>query len=160
MQYIENCILLIIGGGDVFPILHEILNKNPDLQKKIIIKNLMPREELVSYTMNADIGLTLDKGNNINYLYSLPNKIFDYMQGGNAILCSDLPEVKNIVNTYQTGRVISNLSAQNIALVLKEMISDKKQLEIWKNNSILASKELCWENESKKLYEKLKSFLG
>lgn len=160
MQYIEDCILLIIGGGDVFPILHEILNKNTDLQKKVIIKNLMPREELISYTMNADIGLTLDKSNNINYLYSLPNKVFDYMQGGNAILGSDLPEVKNIVNTYQTGRAISNLSAQNIALVLNEMISDKKHLEIWKKNSILASKELCWENESKKLYEKLKIFLG
>lgn len=160
MLSVENTILLLIGGGDVFPVLHKMLDKKIGLTKKVIIRGRVPREELFSYTSHADIGLTLDKSTNINYLYSLPNKVFDYLQAGTAVLCSDLPEVGKIVKENDCGKVLSNLSPENIALEIENMLSDKKQLEHWKKNAKLAAKNLCWEEESKKIEDEIRSFLG
>lgn len=159
MKSIDDCVLLLIGGGDVFPVLEKMMANDKVLSEKVIIRGRVPREDLYSYTFHADIGLTLDKNTNINYLYSLPNKVFDYMQAGTAVLCSDLPEVGKIVKENNCGRILSNLSPENIALEIENMLSDKKQLEHWKKNAKLAAQNLCWEEESKKIEDELRSFL-
>ncbi|PLW93636.1 MAG: glycosyltransferase [Marinilabiliales bacterium] len=159
MEIVENAVLVLVGGGDVFPVLHRMMEDNENLQQKVIIRGRVPREELFSYTSHADIGLTLDKSTNINYLYSLPNKVFDYLQAGTAVLCSDLPEVSKIVKENDCGKVISNLSTENIAYTLNEMLSDEKILEHWKKNANLAAQNLCWEKESKRIEHEIRQFL-
>ncbi len=120
----------------------------------------MKREDLMQYTMAADIGLTLDKNTNINYRFSLPNKIFDYIQAGLAVMCTDLVEVAKIVNTYEVGAVTQSSEPSVLAATVKMMISDEVRLNEWKKNASKVSEILCWENESKELNEKLREYLG
>lgn len=159
MKNIENAILLIIGGGDVFPKLKEIV-KNEKLENKVYLIPKLKREELIHYTAAADIGLTLDKNTSINYLYSLPNKIFDYIQAGIAVLGTNLPEIANIIKKYNVGITIEKNEVHLLTETLNKMLSDEKNILIWKKNSILASEELCWENESKALSTKIKEYVG
>jgi len=70
MGYIDNAILLIIGGGDVLDQLKSKV-KSLKLEGKILFRPIMPYEILKQYTQLADVGLTLDKDTNINYRYSL-----------------------------------------------------------------------------------------
>ena len=80
MQYIDNAILLIVGGGDAINELKAIAAKL-QLTDKVQFVSKQPFETLVQYTMQADIGLTLDKDTNINYRYSLPtNSSIIFMQ--------------------------------------------------------------------------------
>ena len=74
MHYVDNAVLLIVGDGDA---MEEIQAKKQhlNLTEKIIFINRVPFEELWNYTSHADIGISLDKDTNLNYRFSLPNKI-------------------------------------------------------------------------------------
>ena len=159
MKHIEGALLLIIGGGDVFPVIRKMID-DEKLSDKILTLPPMKREDLMQYTMAADIGLTLDKNTNINYRFSLPNKIFDYIQAGLAVMCTDLVEVAKIVNTYEVGAVTQSSEPSVLAATVKMMISDEVRLNEWKKNASKVSVILCWENESKELNEKLREYLG
>ena len=151
MRYINNAVLLIIGSGDVLDILKRNV-KDFGIEDKVIFKGRMPYAEMMSHTQLADLGLTLDKDTNINYRYSLPNKVFDYIQAGIPVLGSDLVEVKRIVQEFSVGQIVESVEPKAIALAITNMLSSSKVSE-WKANSIKASKELNWDAESKVLRE-------
>ena len=150
MQWVEHAVLLIIGGGDVIDKLKE-MSQMEYLKGKIIFKDKMPFEQLMQFTRIADVGLTLDKDTNINYRFSLPNKVFDYIHAGIAVLASGLVEVRKIVEGYQTGCITPSHDPQKLAGLMNEMIADENRLAAWKANAMKAAAELTCEHEQKKL---------
>ena len=145
MKSVENILLLVIGSGDVWPILEQIV-KNEHLEDKVRLIKKIPKEELVQYTHNADLGLSIDKPSNLNYLYSLPNKIFDYIQAQVPVLVSRLPELELIVNTYKVGEFIDNHEPSHLAVRIGQILKSEK-LPFYKSNCGIASAELNGEKE-------------
>jgi hypothetical protein len=86
--------------------------------------------------------------------------VFDYINAGCAVLSSNLPELAKLVKQYEIGSIASNHLPEAIALDINNMILNQTQLNVWKKNASKASEELCWENESQKLYEKLGEYFG
>ena len=152
MPAITNAILLIIGGGDVLDILKNRV-KELDLSQRVIFKARMPYPELIQYTCLADVGLTLDKDTNLNYKYSLPNKLFDYIQAGIPVVSSPLPEIQNIIDTYKVGCYIPDHNPENIANKINEVLADQEQMKEWKNNCSFAAQDLNWEKEEIKVID-------
>ena len=154
----ENAALLFIGGGDVLSQLKEKV-KAMKIADKVFFLPKQPMEILYQYTSLADFGLTLDKDTNLNYRFSLPNKLFDYIQAGLPVLASDLPEVRKIIDQYKIGKIAPSTSVTDIAATMKQMISDDHQFVLWKENLKIAASELCWENEEKKLLQIFKDVI-
>lgn len=152
MQYIDNVLLLIVGGGDVLPLLKKMVT-DLSLQNKVMFVTRQTPENLAGYTANADIGLTIDKDTNINYRFSLPNKLFDYMYAGVPVLATPLVELKNIIETYEIGDFIENHDPEHIANKIKNMLADESKLAMFKANTHKAAADLNWENEKKTLIE-------
>ena len=156
MQYLDDCQLVIIGGGDVLPILKEkVAANNWDDRVKFFPR--MPYQKMMAITQLAELGFTLDKDTNLNYRFSLPNKLFDYIQAGVPIIASHLTEIERIITAYNIGAFIDNHDPQTIADTIKNALNDEKKLAEWKNNLIFAAQDLCWENEEDvllKIYEK------
>ncbi len=152
MQYVENAILLIVGGGDVLPILKTMVVEK-SLGEKVWFVGRKTPETLAGYTANADIGLTIDKDTNINYRFSLPNKLFDYMHAGVPVLATPLVELKNIIEHYQIGEFIMNHEPTHIAETITRMLSDGNRLAMYRENTRRAAAELNWDNEKKTLIE-------
>ncbi|MCB0396229.1 MAG: glycosyltransferase family 4 protein [Flavobacteriales bacterium] len=146
-RFIPDALLLVIGGGDVFPLLKEKVRNDPSLQKNVRILDMMPANDLVHYTCHASLGLSLDKDTNLNYRYSLPNKLFDYIQCGVPVLATPMVEVKNIVETYQIGELAYDLEPERLAGQIRAMIFDRKQQIKWKQGLVKASAELRWDHE-------------
>jgi len=150
MQYLDSAVLLIVGGGDVLELLKENV-KRWHLEEKVLFKPRQPYEILMQYTAAADLGLSLDKDTNVNYRFSLPNKIFDYLHAGVPVLAFDLVEIRKIIDTYQVGTFIPDHQPQHIAQKVNEIFSRPEELLLWKQNTRKAARELNWENELKKL---------
>jgi glycosyltransferase involved in cell wall biosynthesis len=149
MQFINEAVLYIIGSGDVWKILEQKV-KSQFLSEKVKLINKIPKKELMHYTYNADLGLSIDKNTNLNYYYSLPNKIFDYIQAGTPVLASKLPQIENIITHYKIGEFIDDHEPQTIAAKINEMLSSAK-LQDYKENTCKAANELSWTNEKQKL---------
>lgn len=158
MQYVNDALLLIIGSGDVISVLKQMAI-DLKLNEKVRFVEKLPFEKLLQYTHHADIGLTLDKDTNINYRYSLPNKLFDYLHAGVPVLASNLVEIKNIINQYTVGDCIDNHNPKHIADKLNSIFGDDTTLQNWKKNTKIVANSLNWEQEELKLIEIYKKFL-
>ncbi|MCW3076443.1 MAG: glycosyl transferase group 1 [Bacteroidetes bacterium] len=155
MRYVSNAILYIIGSGDVWRILEKrILELN--LREKVILIKKIPRKELMAYTYNADLGVSIDKNTNLNYFNSLPNKIFDYLHAGIPVLSSRLPELEKIISKYDVGIFIENHDPKHIASVINGLLSSDRLNQL-KTNTFKAAGELNWENERQKYLEIIKN---
>ena len=156
MPLIDNAILLIIGNGDIRQKL-QMQTKKLKIEEKVFFLGTIETNKLQEYTLLADIGLCLLESEGLNYYYSLPNRVFDYIKAGVPILASRFPEIANIVETYKTGVLIEHYEPVYLAEVINKMLISKKDTAHFEN----VAKELCWENEEKVLLsviENRKSF--
>ncbi|MBX2973085.1 MAG: glycosyltransferase [Flavobacteriales bacterium] len=141
MKEIPNALLLIIGGGDAWPVLERMV-KEHGLADRVRMLPRMPYERMMQYTRNADLGLSLDKDTNLNYRFSLPNKLFDYFRASIPALVSDLPEVAGIVRKYDAGVVIGRVEPSIIAAEVRTLQADPAHREALRQNAIFAAASL------------------
>jgi len=150
MKYLPNVCFLIIGNGDVIDQLKR-RTVQLNLETNVLFKSRMDYQEMMQHTRHAALGITLDKDTNINYKYSLPNKLFDYIHSGIPILASKLIEVESVINTYKIGLFIDNHDPKHIASQIKKALENKSLREEWDENMKKAQDELNWSNEEKEL---------
>ena len=150
LNFMHDVIFVVIGRGDIENEL-KMMVKEMNLEEKVIFTGVIPYIDLHNYTCMGSIGISLEENLGLNYYYSLPNKIFDYIQAGVPVLASDFPETQKIINKYNIGIATLEDDPQKLASLLENMIHDKNQRQEWEINLEKAANELTWENESQKL---------
>ncbi len=148
MQHLPNeYTLVIVGSGLAVPQLKQLVLQL-NLQDKVIFVGILPPQVLKQITPLAYCGFSLDKPTCLNYAYSLPNKLFDYIHAGIPVIASNVVEVANIIHTYKVGIVLQELTPHTIAsavLALKRNDDDYNQL---KQHCKLAADVLNWQCEA------------
>lgn len=150
MHHISHTQLVILGAGDVIPKLKEMVVVE-GLQDKVVFIGRQTPDSLPSFTRKAFLGLSLDKPAGINQRLSLPNKLFDYIQAGVPVVATTLPEVSAIIQQYQVGVLIDELSPESLAETVKRLTTDEEQYAVFKENCQKAAVELNWDSEKPKL---------
>jgi len=148
MKYIDNAFLYIIGTGDISHEIKELINSS-NLSDKVKMLGEIPLEKLYSYTVQGDLGLSLEEDKGLNYRFALPNKLFDYIHAGLPVLVSFLPEMKKLVEQYKIGKSIQKHDSKHIADCIIKMINDKNSMQKWKESTKIAALELNWDIEKK-----------
>lgn len=146
MKELPEALLLLVGGGDAWPVLHRMVHEEA-LQDRVRLLDRMPYERMMQYTRNADLGLSLDKDTNLNYRFSLPNKLFDYFRAHIPVLATDLPEVAAIVRRYDAGIVIPTPEPALIVAAVRPLVSDPDRRKGLRQSSIFAAASLDGERE-------------
>lgn len=159
MQYLPDYFhLVFIGTGTEWNVI--ALNRDKlHLQNKVDMISKVSPLLLQQYTAMVQIGFSLDSFDDLNYLYNLPNKVFDYIQASVPIIATGIPEVKQILLQYNCGISIDNNEPETIASAILEMTSLPNQYEQFVRNCKIAAKELSWEKESILLEKIYQSYL-
>jgi glycosyltransferase involved in cell wall biosynthesis len=150
LLHVDRVHLLIIGRGDT---LKEMRDRVPDLNltERVTFLPVMMWEDMMCHTAMCDAGLSLDAGSSTNSRFSLPNKIFDYMEAGLAIIATELPEVSEVINTAGCGIVIAGNSALEIASAMRQLRDNRSLLKQLRDNSVAGRSRWSRESEEEKV---------
>ncbi len=146
MRYLPEAVFLMVGTGDIEGELKTVV-ANEGLGDRIQFRGRITPDELIPLTINSDLGISLEEDRGLNYRYALPNKLFDYIQARVPVLCSALPEMSRIVETYGVGVVTRERDPEKLAAIVRYMLKERSS-GAWLQALDRAAGELCWEQES------------
>lgn len=109
----------------------------------------VPFSELVRSASEADIGYFVFSNFSRQRHYTLPNKFFEYIMAGLALVVSEVPELSRIVRDHGNGVLVPAFSAEATAAVLNGL--DRTAIDHMKRRSLTAARDLCWEAEQHRL---------
>jgi glycosyltransferase involved in cell wall biosynthesis len=155
MKHCENCVLLIVGDGDVIPDAKILVQKHK-LSNQVKFISRRPYNELMKITQMANLGLLMDKAVNQNHELALPNKLFDYLHAGTPILSNRLKEIEKIIVKYDIGVIIDDVTPEGIARSVMAFKGNQKLQQQLKTNCITAAKKENWLLEKSKLIAAIK----
>lgn len=144
MPLIDNAVFVVIGNGDIK---EEMMQKCETLgvTDRVFFLGHVPFDELSDYTRAADLGVCLLKNQGLSYYYSLPNRVFDYMQQHVPLLATDFPEIAKIIRPNGTGELITHYEPHYLAETIQRMLDTPIDHSKYEK----ACAQYNWENEEK-----------
>ena len=141
--------LKIVGDGDIKEELITHIEQK-GLSSKVEMIDRQDPEKLKDYTKNAIIGFNLLESRSLNYVYSLANKFFDYIQLEVPVITMNFPEYDVIFSKYKVGEMIRDLDPSTIKKAVDNILDSENRKRI--NESLKnAKEEFVWEKEEQKL---------
>lgn len=122
--------------------------RNVNIIPPVAFKNIIP------YTNNYDIGFFLCPPSNLNLLFSLPNKFFEFIQARLMIAIGPSPEMQRLVERYEIGIVADDFKPQTLAKKLSALTAG--DIAVYKKNSHIAASELNAEKSREQFISLLK----
>ena len=95
---------------------------------KVDILGRRTREEVISDLGDARVGLVLFQPHP-NHCHALPNKLFEYMAAGIAVVASNFPLWTEIIERAGCGVVVDPKDRQSIANAIRELVRDPARAE-------------------------------
>ncbi|MBI3032867.1 glycosyltransferase family 4 protein [Candidatus Woesearchaeota archaeon] len=152
----DNVVFFIVGDGPYYQRL--VAFAQDQNAKNVHIIGKIPYDEVPTYSALADIGLHVQYLTRNNEFCS-PNKLFEYMAGACALIISNLPGMRSVVEHNQLGCTVTPGSAQEIADAITVLATDRKKLTaIGEKSRLLVEKTYNWDSQMKNvelLYKKL-----
>jgi glycosyltransferase involved in cell wall biosynthesis len=147
---IEDAALIIIGDKKQFM---DLVNRHHAVvPENVHVIDFVPYQELPAYTAGADIGLYLLENRCLNYFYSLPNKLFEFLSEGLPVVVSDFPEHRRIVAGYNCGYLVDEKSDEDIIGRIRLLMQDGHATREMSRNARRMTREVFnWEMEEKKM---------
>lgn len=114
--------LVLLGDGPLVPWIREQQGQ-PDLAGRLFWHPAVPVDELLSWVVDADVGVMLFEPTELNFLYATPNRLFDCIVAGVPVLASDFPEFRRIVKGEGIGEVCDPTDNRGIADSIGQLLA-------------------------------------
>ncbi|MFI5013596.1 MAG: glycosyltransferase [Hyphomicrobiales bacterium] len=123
------------------------------LRGRVDIEPPVAADRLIEAAAAADVGIVSLPDTSVENRFALPNKIFEYVSAGLALLVPQLDELAKIVRQHENGRVFVGLSAQAVAGAVNDL--DMAMINAFKAKSRLAARVMVWEREAEPWVKRL-----
>lgn len=147
-------LLLVPGTISYISHLRALAKNNP----RIRFVDPVPMSEIPKWTNRYDVGICYFSPLNVSLYFSLPNKFFEFIQARLAVATGPSPEMAAIVKQYDCGIVAGSFDIQSLADKLNALTTDR--ITHYKRQADIAARELCFENISGRLLQKVRDVIG
>ena len=103
------------------------------VESALRVEGLLPWEENFRRTAKAHIGCVFYEDNPNNRV-TIPNRLFEYMMCGVAVVAHDFPELANIIKGSKCGRLVDSKQAISIATGINSLLDQPDNIQIFGNN--------------------------
>ncbi len=142
--------LLFLGAGDRDVGRLGIVAEDCGVATRTHFVGPVSPEALLSYTAQADVGISLLEDSCDNHRLALPNKLFEYVAAGLPVVVSELPEAARLVRERRIGFPADPGDPSSVAAALRTALSQRSD-EGLRGRLTEAGAELSWEREKKHL---------
>jgi len=148
----DNIRLVIRGEGPIENALKQLASEhhNVSFERNVSIS------EVVRAATDADVGIIPYTASNLNYYYCSPNKLFEYIQAGLAVVTSDLPFLRQVIVGNGVGVVFDPKDPVDIAEKIN-FVSEEKNLLKFKQKTSEARRQYTWEKEKNQFYAAIRA---
>ena len=152
LRYLPHCYLVLMGyGTEAYKKrLWKVALRN-GIESRVSFFGPVPPDDVIMYAAGADLGVAPIENSCLSYYYCSPNKVFEYINAGLAVVASDFPEMRRVINLHNIGCTFDPNDPGNIARAVNYVFEDAERWRKMKQNTFAASQCYNWENESEKL---------
>ncbi len=149
----DDWVMVFMGWGFYEDKIAKASEKFPS---KVFMIPPAPQSELPLWTSGATVGVIPYQEHGLNHKYCTPNKLWEYPNAGVPILASPRVELKKMVESYETGKILSEpIDPKQFA---EEMMFDEHEVEYFKQKCKAFIEQNSWstyEGNIKSLYERI-----
>jgi glycosyltransferase involved in cell wall biosynthesis len=120
------------------------------VEDRVSLLSSVPLDELLAFTAEADVGVTLLQDTCENHRLALPNKLFEYVAAGVPVLASALPEAQRVIESYGIGWTVPPDDPGAIGAALRIALSQRDDHALAERLAA-AAQELRWPREQIRL---------
>jgi glycosyltransferase involved in cell wall biosynthesis len=111
------------------------------LRKRVHFLEPVPYGDLTGLCSGADFGIIIRDPAIMNNYVSLPNRVFDYVASGLPFCAPEIPDIAKIINTYQLGSAVADLTADGWESALRDMGNRCAEM---RSGALAANDSLTW----------------
>ena len=126
MAHVERAALVLLGDGVLADPLRQRAAR-AGVAGRVHVVPPVPSGDLVDVAASADVGVSPIVPSCLNYRYSLPNKLFQYMAAGLPVVASDFPQVREIVEAAGCGLLVDTRDPAEIAGAVNRILADRAE---------------------------------
>lgn len=139
-------VLTLQGWGGIESEIRDYVNTQ-SLHGTVKIVAPCAPDQTVIEAARHDVGLIVHKPVSMNHFYASPNKLFDYMGAGLAIIASDLPVLRDIVHGNGMGAVFDPAEQGALGLLIEELVRDPDRIAAMKQRTVELCSSYTWDRQ-------------
>jgi glycosyltransferase involved in cell wall biosynthesis len=119
---LDGAHLLFLGAEGPYANRLRRLALDLGLDDRVHFRPPVPLESLLSYTAQANVGVSLLEGTCENHRLALPNKVFEYMAAGVPVVVSALPELERFLSEHPIGCAVDPGNPSAVSQALNDVV--------------------------------------
>ena len=150
LRHLPDTVLTLRGNGaPAYLATLRNLAAEPALAGRVTFEAAVTAADVVPRAAEAHIGIFCAPIETRHNRFALPNKIFEYLMAGLAVVVTAGTDLADLVARYGVGVAASASTPEAIAAAIERI--SPNELHLMRGRALAAARELSWEHERNKL---------
>lgn len=153
----DPSVYAVLGGkGDLEPLIRERAARNP----RIVYVGFVNGADIPRYTCAADIVYYGFDPKNPNASFSAPNKLYEALAAGRALITGNFGEIAEVVRNGECGVVLPEYSSATIGEAITTLKNSELRARFASNARRLGETTMNWTRGEETLFEEYSALLS